>query len=339
MRRMLAMVLSVMLGIATIAGCGAKENKAVGNENPKGTVSNDANVETIGIAYQYGLAYAPLIIVKEQGLIEQAYEAATGKQIKVTWNQMSSGPDINTAFVSGTIHIGFMGVAPAITGISNEVGYKIFTNLSGQEHGLMTSDTSVNTLGDLVGSDKQIALVNIGSIQHIILGRALDYAGYDAHALDSNIVAMKHPDGMNALMSGGVPCQLTTNPYLFRERQDGNLHEVKGISDVWSVEDSFIVGVASKNLYENNPELYNAVCDAIADAIAYVNENPKEAAKLTCEYNGNSAEDELEYMMAGNYSTETKGIFELSAFMADAGFIENRFESYSDFVFENVRGD
>lgn len=346
MKRILAMILSVSLGIATMGGCGTAGNEAADDINTQEAALNNDNAEEdyadaakIDIAYQYGLAYAPLMIIQEQGLIEQAYEEATGKQVVVTWTQMSSGSDINTAFISGTINIGFMGVAPAITGVSNNVGYKVFTNLSGQEHGLMTSDESVLTLGDLVDSDKQIALVNIGSIQHIILAMALDNAGYDAHALDTNIVAMKHPDGMNALMSGNVPCQLTTNPYLFEEREEGGLHEIEGISDIWSVENSFIVGVASEDLYENNPELYNAICDAVADAIVYINNNPEEAAAITCEYDGNSAEDEMKYMMAGSYATETKGIFELSQFMADAGFVENKPENYYDLVFENVQGD
>ena len=201
MKRMLAAILIASIGIATISGCGMAENESAGDMNESASDMNtqeaeptildaekeNADVVKIDIAYQYGLAYAPLMIVQEQGLIEQAYEEATGKEVAVTWNQMSSGSDINTAFISGTINIGFMGVAPAITGVSNNVGYKIFTNLSGQEHGLMTSDESILTLGDLAGSDKQIALVNIGSIQHIILAMALDHAGYDAHALDTNI--------------------------------------------------------------------------------------------------------------------------------------------------------
>lgn len=346
MKRILAMILSVLLGIATMSGCGKGVDETVGDTNMQKVATNNvdvekdnADVEKIDIAYQYGLAYAPLMIVQNQGLIEQAYEEATGKQVEVMWNQMSSGSDINTAFISGNINIGFMGVAPAITGISNNVGYKIFTNLSGQKHGLMTSDESILTLENLVDSNKQIALVNIGSIQHIILAMALDSAGYDAHVLDTNIVAMKHPDGMNALLSGSVPCQLTTNPYLFEELEEGGVHEIEGISDIWSVEDSFIVGVASEDLYENNSELYNAICDAVANAIDYINNNPEEAAAITCEYDGNSVKDEMKYMMEGSYSTETKGIFELSQFMADAGFVEKKVRNYYDLVFENVQGD
>lgn len=330
MKRMISSLVAMGLVAALISGCGNTENTA--KENNKETTK-------IAIAYQYGLAYAPALIVQEKQSIEEKYKESTGKEIEVTWTQMSSGADINTGIASGNIDIGFMGIAPAITGCMNEVGYKIFTNVSGQEHGIMTNKEEIQSLGDLVGSQEQIALVNIGSIQHIILARALQNAGYDPHALDTNIVAMKHPDGMNALQTGNVVCHLTTNPYLRIERQDSSLHEVSGISEVWTKDDSFIVGVASETLYEEDQELYQAVCDAISEAIDLINTDKEEAAKFTYELDGNSLDEEIAYMEDGTYSVETTGIFELAKFMSEAGFIDKAPEAYTDLVFDNVSGN
>ncbi|MCM1261973.1 MAG: ABC transporter substrate-binding protein [Butyrivibrio sp.] len=330
-------VIIVIVIMFAIVGCG-KEKLNQGRDSEEEVSVNDETV-TLNIAYQYGLAYAPVVIAQEQGLIEQAYEEMTGKQVVVVWNQMSSGADINTGISSGSIDVGFMGVAPAITGVTKGVGYKIFSNISGQEHGLMTNDENIHTLGDLIGSDKQIALVNIGSIQHILLGMALENAGYDPHGLDANIVAMKHPDGMVALETGNVSCHLTSNPYIFKEREEENLYEIEGVSEAWGINDSFIVGVASESLYDNNPELYQALCDAIEEAIVYMNDNPEEAAKITCEYNGNSEEDELAYIKKSKYMVETSGVFELASFMARNGFIDEMPETYEELVFENVSGD
>ena len=330
MKRMISSLVVMGLVVALLSGCGNA-----------GNASKENNEETtkIAIAYQYGLAYAPALIVQEKQLIEEKYKESTGKEIEVTWTQMSSGADINTGIASGNIDVGFMGIAPAITGCMNEVGYKIFTNVSGQESGIMTNKEQIQNLGDLVGSQEQIALVNIGSIQHIILARALQNAGYDPHALDTNIVAMKHPDGMNALQTGNVVCHLTTNPYLMIERQDSSLHEVSGISAVWTKDDSFIVGVASETLHEENQELYQAVCEAISEAINLINTDKEEAAKLTYELDGNSLDEEIAYMEDGTYSVETTGIFELAKFMSEAGFIDKAPEAYTDLVFDNVSGN
>lgn len=327
-----------------VMGCGKteldmdiEEVQSDRKEQNKNTDSND--IDTLNIAYQYGLAYAPVLIVQKQKMIETAYEKETGRQIEVVWNQMSSGADINTGISSGSLDIGFMGVAPAITGIQKGVGYKIFTNVSGQEHGLMTNDETIGGFDDLIGSDNQIALVNIGSIQHILLGMALENAGYDAHALDANIVAMAHPDGMTALYAGNVSCHLTSNPYIFKEREEENLYEIKDVSDIWGINDSFIVGVASESLPESNPELYRILCNTISEAVDYINNYPEEAAKVTCEFNGNTEEEELAYIQKSKYMIETSGILGLASFMAENDFIDDAPESYSKLVFDNVSGD
>ena len=237
--KILALVAALTLALCfVLVGCGSNSSSASGG-SASGSASNasaSASGETVklGVAYQYGLSYAPAVIAKEQGLVEKHYKEATGNDVVIEWNQMSSGADINTGITSGSIDVGFMGLAPAITGIATGLDYKVFANISGQEHGMTTNDAAITSLKDLVGSDKQIALVNIGSIQHIILAKALADNGFDAHALDSNIVAMKHPDGMAALQSGSIPCHLTSSPYIFTEREDSSLHEIEEVAKAWT---------------------------------------------------------------------------------------------------------
>ena len=328
--------------VVCLAGCGSSSSgsASASAESASGASSAAATgeAETLGIAYQYGLSYAPAVIAKEQGLIEKYYKEATGNDLTIEWNQMSSGADINTGITSGSIDVGFMGLGPAITGITTGLDYKVFANISGQEHGMTTNDDSIKSLSDLIGSDKQIALVNIGSIQHIILAKALADNGLDPHALDSNIVAMKHPDGMAALQSGSLACHLTSSPYIFVERADSSLHELTEVSKAWTKDDSFIVGVASGKLHDNEA-LYKALCDAIAEAQDYITNNPEEAAATLAEFDGNTAEQELEYLEQGTYTSATKNLFSMATFMADNSFIDKAPESYEALVYDNVQGD
>lgn len=328
-KRILSFAIAFMLVFST-CGCG-KNTPSQQKDSPENPI-------TLNIAFQYGLSYAPLVVCKEKGLIEAEYEKRTGQKIIINWNQMNSGADINTAFASGNLDIACMGIAPAISGISNNIGYKIFTNISGQEHGLMANDSSINTLNDYVGSDKQIALVNIGSIQHIILGIALVENGLDAHALDSNIVAMKHPDGMFSIESGSISSHLTSNPYIYMERQNQNLHEIDEVKNAWSSDYSFIVGLASEKIY-NSPELYSVICDSFSSAIDYINANPQDAANITYTFDGNTYEDELAYIQAGSYSTNTAGILKLAQFMYDNKFIDRELKDFNHLVYDNVQGD
>lgn len=320
---------------ATTAAAAAPAGKAESTE----TSAAAAEPQKLGLAYQYGLSYAPAVIAMQKGYIEESYKAATGRDLEITWNQMSSGADINTAIAAGEIQGGFMGLGPAMTGVMKGVGYKIFANISGQEHGMMTNDEGIKTLGDLVGSDKQIALVNIGSIQHIILAKALADNGFDPHALDSNIVAMKHPDGMSSLETGSVACHLTSSPYIFKEKEEDNLREIEEIANAWTVEDSFIVGVASEELHDSDPELYKALCDGIRMGQDLINEKPDEAAAITAELDGNTPEVEKDYLLRGRYVSKTSNMFKLAEFMGANGFLDPAPKEYSDLVFENVEGD
>jgi NitT/TauT family transport system substrate-binding protein len=327
----LVMLLAALSMLLLLAGCGGDSKKT---EKPAAPNAE----KKISIAYQYGLAYAPAVIAKEQGLIEKYYKEAAGEAIKVEWVQMASGANINTGITSGNIDVGFMGIAPAVTGISKGLNYKIFTNLSGQEHGMMSNDPAIKSVKDLIGTKKQIALVNIGSIQHIILAKALADNGMDAHALDSNLVAMKHPDGMAALESGSLPCHLTSSPYIFMEHKNSKLHEIPEVKKAWTVKDSFIVGVASKRLHDD-AKLYGAVCKAIAEGVNFVNNKSQKCAELMAKYDKNPVDVELQYIKNGNYSVKTSNLLVMAKFMAANKFIKDAPKDFRTLTYDNVEGD
>lgn len=315
-------VVTLLAMTFSLSGCGNDEG---GN-----------SAEKLTVVQQYGMAYAPFQIMEQQGLIEKHYDG----DVEVEYKQLNSGASINDSFISGDVEVGAMGVAPAITGALTDVGYKICSNMSAQPHRLMTNDSSIKSLKD-IGEKDQIALVNIGSMQHILLALASEKELGDAHALDNNIVAMAHPDGMAALINGTVKCQLTTSPYVFKEASEG-MTEVDVLSDVWPEGNSFIVAVASQKLYDENPELYQAVVDAIAEACDYLTENKEEAAELLCENEDVDAATMLEWLEdpACLYSTELKGVMDMANFMSENGFLEvDGAESISDLAFDNVKGN
>ena len=305
---------------------------AVACNNKPEAAGQEAN---LNIAYQYGMAYAPLMVMKEQGLIEKHY----GQEVTITWQVLNSGAAINEGMTAGSIDIGAMGVAPAVTGVMNGVPYKIFSGLSSQPHGIMTNVESIQSLSDIT-DDMKIALVNIGSIQHILLSMASENELGDAHALDHNIQAMSHPDGMTALVSGSVECQLTTSPYLFREAEYDNLHMISSIEEVWPNGNTFIVGMASTTLYEDNPELYHAVVAAMDEAIVYLNENKEAAAEMLCGNENVTKEVMLEWLSdpACGYSPKLQGVMDMAQFMTDNGFIPKGPADIADIAYDNVEG-
>lgn len=301
-----------LAGIFALGGCASAQEGAEGKED-------------LTVAYQYGLAYAPLTIMQELHLIEKNYAG----DLEIEWLNLNSGSAINEGMMTGDIDVANMGVGPFVTGVTAGIPYKMYATISAQPHKLMTNNPEIHSLADITGEEK-IALVNIGSIQHILLAMQAKEELGDARALDENIVAMSHPDGMVALLSGSVDCQLTTAPYIYEEMETEGVHEVAGLETVWPEGSAFIVGIVSDKLCAENPQLYEAVVAATQEAIAYINENPQQAAEIVAEKQDYSAEEVLEWISAPGceYDTHLDGVMDMAKFMAQEGFIENAPESF-----------
>ena len=273
---------------------------------------------TLTIAYQGGIGYAPVHVMEAKNLIRQHY----GAEIDVRFVKLDSGAAINEGMIGGTIDIGCMGVAPAIAGVAAGIPYKVISNLCSQSHGLMSRDPAVTSLADITAEDK-IALVNYGSIQHILLGMAAEKALGDAHALDNSIQAMSHAEGMAALESGTVDLHLTSSPFIYQERDSGRYVELPELAEVWPDGNSFLVAMASTKLAQDE-KLFTAVTKAFADAIAFINEHPDEAAQIEADYLALDIETVRGYLAQPDcqYFAELRGAQTMADFMHRAGFIE-----------------
>ena len=187
----------------------------------------------------------------------------------------------------------------------------------------MSNDKTISSIKDIASEDK-IALVNTGSIQHILLSMAAEKVLGDAHALDNNIQAMSHAEGMAALESGTVSLHLTSSPFIYQERMNENYVELEEISQVWPSGNTFLVAMASTNLSKNE-KLFNAVSTAFAEAIAFINTNIDEVVQIESQYLGLDLETVDSYLSEEDcqYASELKGADTMADFMYSAGFIKN----------------
>lgn len=314
----------VVVSALLFGGCANKSSD-------KNTKSEDK--EKLTIAFQYGMAYAPFTIMQEQKLIEKNYNG----ELEIEWINLNSGSAINEGFTSGSIDMAAMGVAPFITGATKGIPYKMYGTISAQPHLLLTNQNSIQSIEDITAENK-IALVNIGSIQHILLAMLAEKNLGDAHALDNNIVAMAHPDGMSALLAGSVDCQLTTSPYIYQAVESENVHEVKGLDEVWPNGNAFIVGLISDELYKERTELYDAIVTATQEAMNYINTS-NEAAAILAEKQGVSEEEVSTWLTdpACIYDMNLPGVMDTAEFMKENDFIDQALESFESISTESAR--
>ena len=321
-----------------LAACGGNGDNSGTTADSTQNNTDKAETAELTIAYQGGIGYAPVHILEAKKLIEKNYKEATGGDVTVKFQKLDSGADINTGIIGGTIDIGCMGIAPAVSAVSSGVPAKVLTGLCSQTHGLMTNDPSIKTLADI--KDNQIALVNIGSIQHILLAMAAEKELGDAHALDNNIVKMSHAEGYAALEAGTYKLHLTSSPFINRERENEKFTEIKAVNEVWPDGNTFLVALASTEIEQENPELFKAVQESFKEAIDLINNDENQAAEIIAPYLGQDAETTLKDLQdeTSMFFGELKGATQMADFMHRAGFIENAV-SFEDFTYADVKGD
>lgn len=309
------LVLALMVGM--FAGCGQTSEKK----------------EKITIAYQYGMGYAPVVIMKEQKLLEEKLP-----DVEIEWKVVGSGAAINEGIASGDIDVAMMGVAPFIIGWDKGIPYKVYSAMSCQPMGLMVNDENIQSLSDFTAEDK-IAVVSYGSIQHIILCMGAEKEFGDMHALDSIIINMAHPEAYTTLLTKAeVKGHVATMPYYVMEMEEG-MHEVMSTDEVFIEGSTLLIGVASTDFEENYPDMYAALVEATNEARTYIEEEPEGAAEILAKEEGIEPEKMLEYLqMDGvSYPEETVGMIQLAEFMKRAEFIEKVPEDISDLVFDNLK--
>ena len=288
-----------------------------------------ADTAKLNIAYQGGIGYAPIHVMEVNRLIEKHYDG----DIEVTFQKLDSGAAINEGMIGGSIQIGCMGVAPAVSGVAAGIPYRIVSNLCAQSHGLMSNDPSIQTLADIQAGDV-IALVNTGSIQHILLAMTAEKALGDAHALDNNIQKMSHAEGMAALESGTVKLHLTSSPFIYQERENPAYNELTELSEVWPSGNTFLVAMATSRVYEDEA-LYGAIAAAFDDAFAFINGDEDGIIAIESEYLGLEPEQVKGYLEQPDcrFSAELKGVQDMADFMYRADFIE-REVAWDELVYE-----
>jgi len=320
-------LLLIALVAFVLAGCGEDEGGG-------GAQGGGDGAKQLTIAYQPGIGYAQLLIMKQQRTLEKAVPGT-----KVTWQQLSSGSAIRDGMLSGDIHVGSGGVGPFLVGYDGGVGWKLLSALNQMDLWLMAKDGKFQDVADFKGNNR-IAMPGPDSIQAIVLKKAAQEELGDAKALDPNIVALAHPDGLQSLISGQIAGHLTSPPFQFQE-QDQGARRITGSFDHFG-EHTFNSVFVREEFYNENKELLDALYKGIQDATTMINENPDQAAEILSQESGGqeSAKNFKRFITEEgvSYNTEPKGFLAFAEFMNEIGLIKEVPGSAEELVFPNLAG-
>lgn len=279
----------------------------------------------VSVAEQYGLAYAPVQLMREKGFLEAALSAraAPGQPVEVRWVKLANTSAIREAMLADEIDVAFTGIPPFLLGVDHGMPWRILTGLSFCPVDLHVNDSSIATLQDLVGKGR-IALPQPGSIQHILLAMAAERELGRADAFDRQLVSMKHPDGMQALLAGSdVTAHFTAPPYSFLEEEADGIHLLLRGEEAFGGAFSFLVGIAEPAFYQDEVRLAS-LRDALAQAMTFLSEHPDEAASLLAEEFGLSEAKTRQYLTRDDmvFSPDVLGVETFVSFMHRTGYLK-----------------
>ncbi|WP_029356445.1 ABC transporter substrate-binding protein [Bosea sp. 117] len=292
-----------------------------------------AETAQLRIAQQFGIAYLPLIVAKEQGLIEKHAKAAGNPDLKVEWLRISGAAGMNDALISGGLDFATAGVAPAILTWDKTRGktdITLIAALGSMPNVLTTNNPKVKTIADFTEADR-IALpsVKVG-FQPIVLQIAADkqFGQYDK--LDALTVSMPHPDATSALLSGtgGITAHFTSPPFVQQQLASGKVTAVLNSYDVLGGPHTFNVVYGTKKFATENPKTIDAFVAALDEANAWIKANPAAAAKLYIAAENSKLSPELvEGIIRDpqiNFTTQPERVDVFTEFEAKIGLIKSK---------------
>ncbi|MBN9603992.1 MAG: ABC transporter substrate-binding protein [Afipia felis] len=305
-----------------------------------------AEVGEVRLAQQFGINYLPLTIMRTENLIEKHAAALGLGKIKVTWLKFGGSNSINDALLSGQLDFGSGGVAPLLTVWDKTKGIfdvRGVAALGSMPFYLNSSNPNVKTLADFTSKDK-IALPAVEvSIQAVVLqmaaAKAFGMANYKK--LDRLTVGMKHPDAMAALLSGTeVTAHFANSPFQEQELQNPAVHRVLSSYEVLGEPTTLNSVYATKKFHDNNPKTYQAVLNALKEAMQFINADKARAAKIYVESEKSKLSAEFVQKILEDpdfiVTSEPKGIMKYAEFMHAAKKMKNLPKSAKDIYFPEL---
>lgn len=308
-KRLLVIILLVFL-IIFLVGCASDKQ--------------DERLKLV-IADQFGLAYAPLEVMKAYGFLEEELKNAN-LDVEIVWQKFGNTSAIREAMLSGDLDVGFVGIPPFLIGLDNGMDWKIISGLSESQVSLITKDSSINKLADLT-KEHSIILPQPGSIQHILLQMAAETQLGDFSAFDDRLVALSHPDGVVAFESGGEEqLHFTAPPYIDKDLNVSGARTILEGKDSVGADYTFIVGICQREFYEQKV-FYEVFKSALKRSIEEVELGSDEVVTLLSEvYEIPISELKADLKAETiHYSEEVKGLDRFAEFMYKTGTLSRKF--------------
>ena len=307
-KRILSLVVAGSLIMSALTGCGGAKQAILPEELTVTYVTAPLNV--------------PSIVEKEKDIFEETFKEMG---IEIEYAELTSGADQTQALASGDVQLLYaVGASSVILSAANGADIKVLNMYSRSPEAfcMFGKDETVVSPEDLRG--KTIA-GPAGTNLHELLAAYL--AAADMSMEDVNFVSMSIPEAKAALDGGSVDAALLAGATAYQAMQQGYYM----IADGKGLIDAPIVVAVTEEFYNKYPEIIEKFTEAQEKIVAYMEENPDEALRMTAEELDLTVEAVAEMYEYYNFSLEIteedkKGLQNTADFMFESGMIEQAFD-------------
>lgn len=308
-----------------------------------------AEVREVRIAQQFGVAYLPLMVMKNGRLIERQADRLGVGPVKVTWNTFGSGVDMNTALIAGTLDFASGGVGPVLQiwgRTQGNLNVKGVAALGSLPLYLNTVNPAVKSLRDFTEKDK-IALPAVKvSIQAVLLQMAAAQTFGDANysMLDRLTVSMSHPQATAALLSGTeITAHFTNSPFQDQQLQEPRVRRLLSSYDVLGGPSTLNSVYTTGKFRDENPKVYAAMVAALREAMEIINRDKQAAARIYIEEEKSKLTPEFVYKLISNpqfnFTVVPHGFMKFAEFMQRTDALKVKPSGWKDVFFPEIHNE
>jgi len=299
----------------------------------------------IRIAEQYGVAFLPLMIMRDQHMVERRAAQLGVPNLEVKWTKLGAVNAINDSLLAGELDFAAGGVPSLVLLWAKTRGspgaVRAVAALGDIPNELIVNRPEVKTIRDLGPSDKVAVTAVKISNQAIALQMAAGqtFGADNYEKLDPLTVGMSHPDATVALLSksGGITAHFSSPPFLERELRAPGLHSILSTYDVLGGPATLNVIWTRAAFREGHPKAYQAFLSALGEAMETLNRDKRAAAavykRLT---NSSETVDEITSILEDPrfvFTLTPHRVMRTAEFMHRTGRVKERPASWKDLFF------